>query len=332
MPLNRTKRPTTLISETPKNPIGLPLYPETKGFLELVPEVDPDKVGVDAFRKGFRELSQMLPKEPVDHIEDVRIPGSQYEIPARVYSPTMGERSGGVLYFHGGGFVIGDVESYDPFCRTLANASRSVVISVDYRLAPEHKFPAAVNDAFDSVTWVLKNAGRFGITEGIAVAGDSSGGNLAAVSALRCRDGGVNLRAQVLVFPFVSFDPVSRSSIEYADNFFLTAKQGAWFAAQYLSRPEDALNPMFSPALAGNFSGLPPSLVITAEYDPLRDQGEAYADMLAKAGVMVASIRVRGATHGFIALPGIGGDTCSMIGGYLRKTFHYQVPESHPTP
>ena len=310
----------------------MPLYPETKRFLELIPELDPGKIGVDAFRRGFRELSQMLPKEPVDHIEDIRIPGSQNEIPARVYNPTKGERSGGVVYFHGGGFVIGDVESYDPFCRTLANASRSVVISVDYRLAPEYKFPTAVNDAFDSVAWVLKNAERYGISEGVAVAGDSSGGNLAAVSALRCRDKGANLRAQVLVFPFVSFDPVSRSSIEYADNFFLTAKQGAWFAAQYLSSPEDALNPMFSPILAGNFGGLPPSLVITAEYDPLRDQGEAYADMLAKAGVMVASIRVRGATHGFIVLPGIGGDTCSMIGGYLGKIFHYQVPETHQTP
>jgi len=304
----------------------MPPYPETKRFLELIPEMDPEKIGVDAFRKGFREMAELLPKEPVDHIEDIKIPGSQCEIPARVYTPTAAKRSGGVVYFHGGGFVIGDVESYDPFCRSLANASRSVIISVDYRLAPEYKFPTAVNDSLDSVTWVLEHAERFGVTEGIAVAGDSAGGNLAAVCALKLRDRGTTLKAQILVFPFVSFDLVSRSSIEYADAFFLTMKQAKWFSAQYLSRMEDALNPMFSPILAGNFNGVPPSLVITAEYDPLRDQGEAYADTLANSGVTVTSVRVRGVTHGFIALPGIGGDTCSMIGGYLRRIFQYGVP------
>ena len=299
----------------------MPLYPETKRFLDLVPEVDPEKIGVEAFRQGFRELAKMLPKEKVEHVEDLRIPGTQCDLPARVYTPAMGKRAGGVVYFHGGGFVIGDVESYDPFCRALANASESVVISVDYRLAPEHKFPTAVNDAFDSVTWALKNTARFGITQGIAVAGDSAGGNLSAVSALKCRDEGLGLKAEVLVFPFTSFDVASRSSIEYGDSLFLTRKQGTWFGAQYLSRPEDALSPLFSPILNPNLSGLPPTLLVTAEYDPLRDQGEAYADMLAKAGVLVTSVRVRGVTHGFIALPGIGGDTCSMIGGYLKKTF-----------
>ena len=217
--------------------------------------------------------------------------------------------------------MIGDVESYDPFCRTLANASRSVIVSVEYRLAPEHKFPAAVGDAFDSVVWASENLERLGVAGGIAVAGDSAGGNLAAVSALRCRDKGVSLKAQVLVFPFISFDFVSRSSIEYAETFFLTMKQGKWFSNQYLSRPEDAFDPMFAPILAGNFGGLPPALVVTAEYDPLRDLGEAYADTLAKAEVPVTSVRVRGVTHGFIALPGNGGDTYSMIGGYLRRIF-----------
>ena len=159
----------------------LPLYPETKRFLALIPEVDPEKIGVDTFRQAFRELAQTLPRETVDHIEDIIIPGTQCEIPARKYTPAGGRNSGGVVYFHGGGFVIGDVESYDPFCRALANASGSIVISVDYRLAPEHKFPAAVTDAFDSVRWALKNTGRFGITQGFDVAGDSSGGNVSAV-------------------------------------------------------------------------------------------------------------------------------------------------------
>lgn len=298
----------------------MPLYPETKRFLELVPEVDPEKVGVEEFRRGFRELTGIVPRENVDRVEEIKIPGSQGEIPARVYTPSA-PNSGGVVYYHGGGFVIGDVESYDPFCRTLANASRSAVISVDYRLAPEHKFPAAANDAIDSATWAVKNAEKLGIMRGIVLAGDSAGGNLAAVASLRCRDQGTTLKAQVLIFPYTSFDLVSRSYVEYGDNYYLTKKQGAWFGAQYLSRPEDALNPMFSPVLAGSLRGLPPSLVVTAEYDPLRDQGEAYADSLADAGVAVTSVRVRGVTHGFIGLPGIGGDTYAMIGGYLRKVF-----------
>jgi acetyl esterase len=309
----------------------LPLYPETKRFLELIPEVDPEKIEVDAFRQAFRALAQMLPREPVDHIEDIRIPGTQCEIPARTYTPALGRNSGGVIYFHGGGFVVGDIESHDPFCRALANASRAVVISIDYRLAPEHKFPAAVTDAFDSVRWALKNTGRFGITQGIVVAGDSSGGNLSAVCALKCRDNGLDLKAEVLVFPFTSFDVASRSSVEYGDSLFLTRKLGNWFGAQYLSCPEDALNPLFSPILASNLGGVAPTLVITAEYDPLRDQGEAYADLLAKAGVKVTSIRVRGATHGFTALPGTGGDVCSMIGGYLSRVFRARVSQAPPS-
>jgi acetyl esterase len=299
----------------------LPLYPETRKFLELIPEVDPETIGVELFRQGFREIAQTLPKEEVRRIEDIKIPGRECEIPARAYTPASAKNSGGVVYFHGGGFVIGDVESHDPFCRALANASGSVVISVDYRLAPEHKFPTAVNDAIDSVKWVLKSQGEFGITQGIAVSGDSAGGNLSAVSALKCRDDGLALKAEVLIFPFTSFDVSSRSSVEYADSLFLTRRQGAWFGAQYLSHPEDALSPQFSPILASNLSGVAPTLVITAEYDPLRDQGEAYADLLAKAGVTVTSMRVRGTTHGFIALPGTGGDVCAMIGGYLGRIF-----------
>lgn len=298
----------------------MPLYPETKRFLELLPEIDPEKIGADGFRKSFRALTNFLPRDNVDHVEDVKIPGSECEIPARAYSP-KNHSEGGVIYFHGGGFVIGDIESHDPFCRMLANASRSVVISVDYRLAPEHKFPAAVTDAFDATSWVVNNASKFGITRGVAVAGDSAGGNLAAVSSLMCRDKRVNLKAQVLIFPFISIDFVSRSSIEYSDKLFLTRKQASWFSTQYLTKREDALSPKFSPILWGNFADLSPCLLITAEYDPLRDQGEAYADTLAGAGVSVSSLRVRGVTHGFIGLPQIGRDTYAMIGGYLQRRF-----------
>ena len=298
----------------------MPLYPETKRFLELVPEVDPEKVGVEGFRRIFRELTGVLPREEVSRVEEIVIPGTDGGIPARVYTPAS-SGSGGVVYYHGGGFVVGDLESYDPFCRALANSSRSVVISVGYRLAPEHRFPAAASDAVDSSAWAVGNAGGFGITRGIAVAGDSAGGNLAAVAALKCRDRGLALKAQVLLFPPISYDVASRSSIEYAESFYLTRKQQEWFGAQYLSRREDVFDPRFSPIQSSDFGGLPPSLVLTAEYDPLRDQGEAYADTLAKSGVAVTSLRVRGVTHGFIGLPGIGGVAFALIGGYLRRIF-----------
>ena len=298
----------------------MPLYPETERFLQLVPEIDPEQVGVEGFRSQFRELTKILPREDVEKVEDVKIPGSEAEIPARLYTPAKAD-SGGVVYLHGGGFVIGDVESYDPFCRTLANASRCPVLSVDYRLAPEHKFPAAVTDSFDAVGWAAANSAKLGMAKGVAVAGDSAGGNLAAVAALMCRDRKVELKAQVMAFPFIALDVTSRSYIEYSKGFFLTGKQGAWFSAQYMNGPQDALDPKLSPILWGDFEGLPPALILTAEYDPLRDQGEAYADTLARAGVEVTSLRVRGVTHGFTALPGVGGDAFAMMGGYLRKKF-----------
>lgn len=160
-------------------------------------------------------MTQIVPREEVGHVEDIKIPGSEGDTPVRVYTPKVQTNSGGVVYFHEGGLVIGDGEFYDPFCRMMANASGSVVIHVEYRLAPEHKFPAAVVDSLDSVAWSSENARRLGATDGIVVAGDSAGGNLAAVSALKCRDRGTTLKAQVLVFPVTSFDAASRSAIEY---------------------------------------------------------------------------------------------------------------------
>jgi acetyl esterase len=266
-----------------------------------------------------------LPKQNVERTEDIKIPGSDHEIPARVYYPkrfVTNSSTGCVVYFHGGGFVVGDVESYDPFSRILANASQCVLVSVDYRLAPENKFPDAVTDAFDATCWVTNNVSKLNPSiKGVAVAGDSAGGNLATVSALMCKDKKMDLKAQVLIFPYVSIDFVSRSSIEFSEKFFLDRKWTRWFGRQYLSKMEDALNPKMSPILWENFSGLAPCLIMTAEYDPIRDQGEAYADTLAQAGVEVTSLRVRGVTHGYIGLPQIGADTYAMVGGYLKNKF-----------
>jgi Esterase/lipase len=200
--------------------------------------------------------------------------------------------------------VLGNIEIYDHVCRRIARLSNAVVISVDYRLAPEHKFPAAVEDAYDAVKWVVDNYHRLGVDNNkVGVAGDSAGGNLATVTTLMARDRGeMFIKYQILIYPVViltrAFTP---SRLEYSTPEYpiLTAELMAWFGAQYLSKPEDALSPYASPLLAKP-DGLPPALVITAEYDPLRDEGEMYAAYLKQHGVETVATRYAGVMHGFI--------------------------------
>jgi acetyl esterase len=228
-------------------------------------------------------------------------------IAVRVYRPSAASPLPALIYFHGGGFVLGGLEMVDRPCRALANASGCVVISVDYRLAPEHPFPAAADDAFAVTQHVAEHAADFGVDPTlIAVGGDSAGGNLATVVALRARDAGApRVAFQLLVYPLVDFaDYDSGSMREYDQGHFLTRPVMDYFADHYLPRGVDRRQAWVSPLLA-NVAGLPPAFILTAECDPLRDQGEAYAERLQQAGVQATVKRYDGMIHPFFGLGGI---------------------------
>lgn len=246
--------------------------------------------------------------EAVANVENLTIPGPEGKIPVRIYTPGGDSPFPILVFFHGGGFVLCDLDTHDNLCRSLANRVHCVVVSVDYRLAPEHKFPAAVEDAYAATQWVAKNAHRInGDPTRIAVGGDSAGGNLAAVVAIMARDqNGPTLKYQLLMYPATDISSSNTDSYRnYADGYFLTKGDGEWFCEQYLNCEEDRLNPLASPLLAPDLSGLPPALVITAEFDVLRDGGESYAKRLKKAGVSVKCTRYKGMIHGFMSMDGL---------------------------
>jgi acetyl esterase len=253
------------------------------------------------------------PEQPVYRVEDRKIPGDGGLIPVRIYRPSAASPLPALVFFHGGGFVIGGLDSSDRVCRALANGSGCVVVSVDYRLAPEHPFPAAADDAFAATAWVASRAADLGIDPTlIAVGGESAGGNLAAVVALRARDaGGPAIAFQLLVYPQVDFmDTASESMREYGEGHFLDTPTMAYFADQYLPAGIDRRQPWVSPGHA-TLAGLPPAFVLTAECDPLRDQGEAFTRRLKDAGVQAKVTRYDGMFHPFFSLAGIidGGKT-----------------------
>lgn len=224
---------------------------------------------------------------------------------ARVYTP---EGSGPwplVVYYHGGGFVLGDLDSVDDICRNIARRMPCVVLSIEYRLAPEHRFPAAADDALHAARWALDHAPELAADSArVAVAGDSAGGNLAAVAALRLRGTpGPALAAQVLLYPVTDHcSPPTRSMIENADGFGLTRADMEWFWKNYLPDPASAGHPHAAPLRAPDLSGLPPALILAAEHDPLRDEAEAYARALSAAGNRVRCSRYDGTVHGFVQL------------------------------
>lgn len=234
--------------------------------------------------------------------ENRAAPGPAGPIPVRLYYPLDRSPCGAAMFFHGGGWVLGNLDSHDSTCRALAAGSGALVISVDYRLAPENKFPAAADDSYAATRWAAENSAALGYPEGrLAVCGDSAGGNLAAVAALMARDGGgPKLRYQLLIYP--AFDPAMEapSHREFAeDGYVLSRADMAWFWNHYLRDVQDGSNPYANPARAKDLSRLPAALVITAGFDPLRDEGEAYAEKLRKAGVPVVTRRFEGLTHGF---------------------------------
>jgi acetyl esterase len=244
-----------------------------------------------------------LKPEPVASIVDKAIPGSAGDIPVRIYTPEGNGLFPLVVYFHGGGWVIGDLEVVHGLCTVLTNRAHAVVVSVDYRLAPEHPFPAAVDDCYTATKWVADNAALLnGDVERIAVAGDSAGANLAAVVSLMARDqGNPPLLYQLLIYPATDVRYDSPSYRENGDDYFLTTDLMKWFHRHYLAGKGDADDWRASPLSAPDLSGLPPAHVITAEFDPLRDEGEAYAARLSDAGVEATAERYDGQIHAFTA-------------------------------
>jgi acetyl esterase len=245
--------------------------------------------------------------EPLRSIEDISIPGPAGEIPIRVYTPDAPSHCPAMVYFHGGGWVVCDLNTHDVVCSAIARRAAAVVVSVDYRLAPEHKFPAAVIDCYAATVWVASNAPRLGIDpKWISVGGDSAGGNLATVVCLKSRDeNGPAIAFQALVYPVTDLSSFDTGSYrEFAAGYQLTKTEMEWFRDCYLGHKEDARNPHASPLLARDLRGLPPALIITAECDPLRDEGEAYAKRLEQAGVPVTCTRYAGMIHPFFSLSG----------------------------
>ncbi len=246
--------------------------------------------------------------EPVGEVTDLTIPGPGGELPVRVYRP---DGDGGpwpvLAYFFGGGWTLGNLETGDGVCRRLTNAARCVTVAVGYRLAPEHKFPAAVHDCHAGTAWVAANAGDLGVDAArLAVGGDSAGGNLAAAVALLARDrGGPALAHQLLVYPNTDYQADTPSMREVTGERFFNPKSVRWYWGHYLASPRDGANPLASPLRAADLSGLPPATVITAEYDPLRDEGELYAARLRDAGVPVDLTRYSGMMHGFFTMSAV---------------------------
>jgi acetyl esterase len=267
--------------------------------------------------------------EPVAEVIALEAVGPAGPIPLRFYrgqGVAKDSLQPALIYFHGGGWVIGDLESHDQVCRALANATPCLVIAVDYRLAPEHKFPAAAEDAIVATRWIAANAGRLGIdAQRLAVGGDSAGGNLAAVVTLEARDrGGPRLVHQLLVYPGTDMRMGWPSAERHAEQLPLTRAGMRWFIAHYLRSATDEADWRASPLRAASFAGLPPALVITAGFDPLCDEGEAYAKALQSAGVPVLHERFEGQIHGFLSMGRIVADSgraIALAASALRHSF-----------
>lgn len=246
--------------------------------------------------------------EPVASVADLRIPGPAGPMRARIYRGLdLADNTPPVLvYFFGGGWSLGTLDTGDGVCRALANAARCVTVAVEYRLAPEHKFPAAVEDCYAGVAWAVAHARELGADPArVAVGGDSSGGNLAAAVALLARDrGGPGLIHQLLVYPNTDYRADTASMRECDDPYFFNPASVRWYWDMYLPEPEAGENPLASPLRAADLTGMPPATVITAAFDPLRDEAELYADKLRRAGVPVEVIRYDGVMHGFFTMLG----------------------------
>ncbi|MEY2919314.1 MAG: hypothetical protein RL261_619 [Pseudomonadota bacterium] len=265
----------------------------------------PAHVTADVMRAGNKAYLVTAPKTPIHAVEDRVLPGPAGPLNVRIYRPASGIQLPVIVFCHGGGFVLGDLDTHDSICHRLAHSSGCAVIAVDYRRAPETRFPGALDDCTAALRWVAHNAASLHLDGGrLALCGDSAGGQLAAATALRARRDGPAVRHVALLYPMV--DPACETASMHAfARGHLLARDGVqWAWSQYLSEPADAANPLVS-LLRAELTAFPPTSVVTAECDPLRDEGETFADRLRAAGVAVTARRYTGMVHGFAGLPQI---------------------------
>lgn len=263
---------------------------------------------VDQIRATDLARYAAVPRPDVASVEDRAIPGPRGDIKIRIYRPVADEVRPVVVFFHGSGFCICSIDTHDGMCRQIALRAGAVVVSVDYGLAPENKFPAGVDDSVAATRWVAENAASIGADAGrIALAGDSAGGTMATVTAKRILDeDGPPIAAQLLMYPVTDHPSAAFPSyMERGTGFGLTSDAMGWFWGHYLGDPAHAAHPHASPNRAPDLAGLPPAYIVTAEYDPLRDEGEAYADRLRDSGIVVTRVRYGDVNHGFMSWIGI---------------------------
>jgi len=272
------------------------------------PPLDPALSGTEMralVEQAGAAMARGGPPEPVGEVIDRTVPGPAGEIPVRIYRPAAPALAT-IVFFHGGGFVLCDLDSHDGICRALCNATPAVVIAVHYRRAPESRYPAAAEDCYAVARWAEQSRADLALPAKLAVVGDSAGGNLAASVALMARDRGAPaLSAQVLVYPMLDSRGDTPSHRETGDAYYLRHEEVMYYWGQYLADPSQAVEPYASPSFAADLAGLAPALVATAEFDPLRDEGEAYADRLAAAGVVTRKHRYDGMFHSFFTFLGV---------------------------
>lgn len=285
----------------------MPLDPHLAGVLQMMAAAGKKptaegtpadgRAGYLAFTIGTRKPEEVV---PVASVQDTTVDGAAGPLKARIYRPAGDGPFPTVAFFHGGGWVIGDLDTHDNMCRDICRGAQAVVVAVDYRLAPEHPFPAGIEDAVAAAKWVVAHAKELGGNEQVGVAGDSAGGNFSAVVAQQLRDAGIALTAQLLIYPAVDHATAAYPSItQNAKGYFLEMETMVWFYQHYAGGFGNPMDVRLAPLQNTNLAGLPPAVVVTAEFDPLRDSGEAYAKALQAAGGQAEYIAGPGMIHGF---------------------------------
>jgi acetyl esterase len=307
----------------------MPLDPEIQALLAGLASLNAPSMAQgtpEQARAAFRfmtvEMRQPANVIPVKETEDITIPGDDADVRARIYRPDHDGPVPTVVFIHGGGFVIGDIETHDNQARSVCAGADAVVVSIDYRLAPEAPWPAAVHDSMAAVRWAANHIDELGgDNDRLAVAGDSAGGNISAVVAQLCRDSGPRLVAQLLIYPGTDMDMDGpyQSRVDNAEGYFLTAEEMVWFRNHYVGAASDFADPLMSPLKSADLSGLPPAVIATGEFDPLRDEGEAYADALTQAGVDVDVRRYDGMVHGFFDMGSLSKAAQSATDDAIRR-------------